>query len=71
MSKIKNYGKRMKLFFAGAAIVAGMCIMMSVPWAKGFAWTSSYHSKSEIYIGDPANNFQNRQLAEDTSPHVQ
>lgn len=36
MSKIKNYGKRMKLFFAGAAIVAGMCIMMSVPWAKGF-----------------------------------
>ena len=27
----------MKLFFAGAAIVAGMCIMMSVPWAKGFA----------------------------------
>lgn len=37
MSKIKNYGKRMKLFFAGAAIVAGMCIMMSVPWAKGFA----------------------------------
>lgn len=37
MSKIKNYGKRMKLFFAGAAIVAGMCIMMSVPWAEGFA----------------------------------
>lgn len=37
MSKIKNYGKRMKLFFAGAAIVAGMCIMMLVPWAKGFA----------------------------------
>lgn len=37
MSKIKNYGKRMKLFFAGAAIVAGMCIMMSVPWGKGFA----------------------------------
>ena len=37
MSKIKNYGKRMKLFFAGAAILAGMCIMMSVPWGKGFA----------------------------------
>ena len=30
----------------------------------GKTWTSSYHSKSEIYIGDPANNFQNRQLAE-------
>lgn len=30
----------------------------------GKTWTSSYHSKSEILIGDPANNFQNRQLAE-------
>ena len=30
----------------------------------GKTWTSSYHSKSEIYIGDPAGNFQNRQLAE-------
>ena len=30
----------------------------------GKTWTSSYHSKSAIYIGDPAGNFQNRQLAE-------
>ena len=30
----------------------------------GKTWTSSYHSKSEIYIADPAGNFQNRQLAE-------
>ena len=30
----------------------------------GKTWTAAYHSKSEIYIGDPANNFQNRQLAE-------
>ena len=30
----------------------------------GKTWTSAQHSKSEIYIGDPANNFQNRQLAE-------
>ena len=30
----------------------------------GKTWTSSFHSKSEIYIGDPAGNFQNRQLAE-------
>ena len=30
----------------------------------GKTWTSSYHSKSEIYIGDPAGNFQNRRLAE-------
>lgn len=30
----------------------------------GKTWTSSYHSKSEIYIGDPSGNFQNRRLAE-------
>lgn len=30
----------------------------------GKTWTSAQHSKSEIYIGDPANNFQKRQLAE-------
>lgn len=26
----------------------------------GKTWTSSYHSKSAIYIEDPAGNFQNR-----------
>ena len=30
----------------------------------GKTWTASFHSKTEIYIGDPAGNFQNRQLAE-------
>lgn len=30
----------------------------------GKTWTSSYHSRSEIFIGDPAGNFQNRQLAQ-------
>lgn len=30
----------------------------------GKTWTSAYHSTSEIYIGDPSGNFQNRQLAE-------
>ena len=30
----------------------------------GKTWTSSYHSNSEIYIGDPAGNFQNRMLAQ-------
>lgn len=30
----------------------------------GKTWTSSYHSNSEFMIGDPANNFQNRSLAE-------
>lgn len=30
----------------------------------GKTWTSSFHSESEFLIGDPANNFQNRALAE-------
>jgi predicted AAA+ superfamily ATPase len=30
----------------------------------GKTWTSSYHCNSEIMLGDPANNFQNRALAE-------
>lgn len=30
----------------------------------GKTWTSSYHCNSEIYIGDPSGNFQNRRLAE-------
>ena len=30
----------------------------------GKTWTSSYHSNSEFYIGDPENNFQNRALTE-------
>lgn len=30
----------------------------------GKTWTSSHHSKSEILLGDPSGNFQNRKLAE-------
>ena len=35
----------------------------------GKTWTSSYHSNSELLVGDPAGNFQNRQLA-DISPSL-
>ena len=45
------------LFAFGAVCIEG-------PKWCGKTWTSSYHSKSEIYIGDPAGNFQNRKLAE-------
>ena len=51
-AKVKEY-----LSTFGAVCIEG-------PKWCGKTWTSSYHSKSEIYIGDPANNFQNRQLAE-------
>jgi len=30
----------------------------------GKTWTASFHGNSEVMIGDPANNFQNRSLAE-------
>lgn len=30
----------------------------------GKTWTSSFHCSSEIFIGDPSGNFQNRRLAE-------
>lgn len=30
----------------------------------GKTWTSSYHCKSEVYLGNPSGNFQNKQLAE-------
>lgn len=29
----------------------------------GKTWTGSYHANSEVYIDDPANNYNNRQLA--------
>ena len=50
--KIKEY-----LSAFGAVCIEG-------PKWCGKTWTSSYHSKSEILIGDPAGGFQNRRLAE-------
>lgn len=50
--KIKEY-----LSVFGAVCVEG-------PKWCGKTWSSSYHSKSEIMIGDPDGNFQNRHLAE-------
>lgn len=43
--------------------VSGAICIEGPKWC-GKTWTSSYHSKSEFAVGDPANNFSNRQLAE-------
>lgn len=51
-NKIEEY---LKTF--GAVCIEG-------PKWCGKTWTSAYHSSSEIFIGDPAGNFQNRHLAE-------
>lgn len=42
-------------------IFGAVCI--EGPKWSGKTWTSSYHSNSEFLIADPANNFQNRELA--------
>lgn len=44
------------------SIFGAVCI--EGPKWCGKTWSSSYHSKSEIMIGDPEGNFQNRRLAE-------
>ena len=49
--KVEKY---LKMF--GAICIEG-------PKWCGKTRTSSFHSKSEIMIGDPSNNFQNRQIA--------
>ena len=41
----------------------GAVCIEGLKWC-GKTWTSSFHSKSEFYVGDPAGNFQNRRLAE-------
>lgn len=44
------------------SIFGAVCI--EGPKWCGKTWSSSYHSKSEIMLGDPEGNFQNRRLAE-------
>ena len=43
--------------------VSGAVCIEGPKWC-GKTWTSSYHSNSEFLVGDPSNNFSNRQLAE-------
>lgn len=43
------------------SIFGAVCI--EGPKWCGKTWTSSFHSKSQIFLGDPQGNFQNRQLA--------
>ena len=43
--------------------VSGAVCIEGPKWC-GKTWTSAFHAKSEFLIGDPSNNFSNRQLAE-------
>ena len=60
----QNYKPRMIDCQVEEYLSAFGAVCIEGPKWCGKTWTSSYHSKSEIYIGDPAGNFQNRQLAE-------
>lgn len=59
-----NYKPRIIDAKVGEYLSAFGAVCIEGPKWCGKTWTSAQHSKSEIYIGDPANNFQNRQLAE-------
>ena len=43
--------------------VSGAVCLEGPKWC-GKTWTSSHHANSEFLVGDPTNNFSNRQLAE-------
>ncbi len=43
--------------------VSGAICIEGPKWC-GKTWTSAFHSKSEFLVGDPTNNFSNRQLAQ-------
>ena len=45
--------------------VSGAICIEGPKWC-GKTWTSSHHSNSEFLVGDPNNNFSNRQLADMT-----
>ena len=67
MSKIIDQGQYMPRIIDETierylTTIGAICI--EGPKWCGKTWTSSYHSNSEILIGDPGNSFQNRALAE-------
>jgi hypothetical protein len=38
------------------------CFFIEVAKWCGKTWTSEYHSKSAVYLGDSSDNFQNKEL---------
>lgn len=62
--KEKNYLPRIIDGKVEAYLKSFSAICIEGPKWCGKTWTASHHANSEIFIGDPAGNFQNRQLAE-------
>ncbi len=65
----ENYRKRIidKTVAEYLSMFGAVCI--EGPKWCGKTWTSSFHCSSEIFMGDPSGNFQNRQLAQ-MSPNL-
>ena len=61
--KKKNYLPRILDDTVEKYLASFGAVCIEGPKWCGKTWTSSQHSKSEVSMGDPANNFQNRQLA--------
>lgn len=62
--KKKNYKPRVIDERIEAYLQTFGAVCIEGPKWCGKTWTSSYHSNSSIYLGDPDGNFQNRRLAE-------
>ena len=60
----KDYKKRLVDSKISQILNNVPAICIEGPKWCGKTWTASNNSKSAIYIGDPANNFQNRRIAE-------
>ena len=60
----KDYKRRLSDTKISQILENVPAICIEGPKWCGKTWTASNNSKSAIYIGDPANNFQNRRIAE-------
>lgn len=60
----KEYKKRLIDKSIDSYLKVSGAICIEGPKWCGKTWTSAFHSKSEFLVGDPTNNFTNRQLAE-------
>ena len=64
MMKREGYKPRLVDYKITEYLLAFGAVCIEGPKWCGKTWTSAVHCNSEIFIGDPSGNFQNRKLAE-------
>ena len=62
--KKNNYMPRMVDAQLETCLQAFSAVCIEGPKWCGKTWTAAHHSSSQLFLGDPSGNFQNRQLAE-------